>query len=241
MTDSTVYISDYKSLVRLKDALDYCGDSLLKLLKDIDAYIQKMLEIFEKQKDYFVKLLEKAEENLQKAQEAYRRCLDSQREDEDGNVYPSCDSQRSDIDTARQYKDDCKRKLDIAERIISETKHEISEYKFRTGALRPNGGEVTLEYIAEQHTDEAINKMDEILDVVVKEYLGRTIEETYPNETLPCDKVEKFQKAAEEVKKKQKEEANYNQIASAEVSMVCAGCKRPLPICLCAREYQRSR
>jgi chromosome segregation ATPase len=241
MNDSKVYISDYHSLIRLKDALGGCGDSLLNVLHEVDNYLQNMLRWFEEQRDTLKERLEGAKQRLQEAEEALSDCESSQHEeeDEDGHticITPSCDCEKSNVRAAQQYVDECQRKLDTAERIVSDCKHEVDEYKFRYGILRPNGGEYTLEYIADKHTDEAIRKLEEILDVVVKEYLGRTlIEETGPNEELPMDKTQKFREASEKVKEKQKAEADYNKIASANMSIVCSQCKRPMPICICER------
>jgi hypothetical protein len=256
MTDSKVIILDYHTLIQLNDALDYCGDSLLKLLREVDDYLQSCLRAFEEQRDMLKERLEIAERELQEAEEAlseaecdYSSCLDSQREykDEDGDTYisPSCDCERSRVESARQHRDvckekrdECQRKLDAAECIISDCRHEIEEYKFSGGILRPNGGEVTLEYLAKYHTDEARAKMNKILEIVEK-YLGRPLQQTEPNESLPPTQAEQFKKATEKVQAMQKDESSH--IADANVSMLCPGCRRPLPICICARMRERVR
>ena len=235
-----VLIFDYKSLVRLKDALGVCGDSLLNLLHEVDNYLQRMLRQFEEQRDCLKERLEEAKDRLQKAEEAYSNCLNSQREveDEDGHTYitPSCDWQRGSVETARKLVDECQRKVDAAERIISDCKYELEKYKQRYAVLGPNGGEYLIEYLADRRTNEAINKLEEILEVVVKEYLGRAvIEETNPSESMPSDKAQKFQKAVEKVKSKQKAEAERNNIAEPDVALVCQYCKRPKAICRCGR------
>ncbi|MDR0540984.1 MAG: hypothetical protein LBH19_02100 [Dysgonamonadaceae bacterium] len=257
MTDSKVIIKDASSLLRLRDALDFCGDSLLKLLREVDNYLQAILQQFERQRDCFKEQLEQAEQALQEAEQAlqeaendYSDCLASQREyeDEDGHTYvsPSCSSERSCVESARRHKDECqaardecKRKLDAAERIVSDCKHEIDEYKFRGGILRPNGAEYTLEYIADGHTEEAIRKMDEIVEVI-EEYLGRRLAETNPNDGLTSTQAQKFQAASEKVKAKQKSEAESNKIADANAEGICPNCKQPIANCQCARsENQR--
>jgi DNA repair exonuclease SbcCD ATPase subunit len=254
MTDSKVLIYDYKTLIQLNDALDYCGDSLLKLLKEVDNYLQSCLRAFEEQRNILNEQLEIAERELQEAERVlseaendYSACLDSQREheDEDGHTYisPSCNCERSRVESARQHRDtckekrdECKRKLDAAERIISDCKYEIEQYKFSGGILRPNGGETTLEYLAKYHTDEAQAKMNKILEKVEK-YLGRPLQQTEPNESLPPTKAEQFKKATEKVQAIQKSESSN--VADANVSMLCSGCHRPMPICICARERIR--
>jgi hypothetical protein len=93
-----------------------------------------------------------------------------------------------------------------------------------------------LEYIADKHTDEARRKLEEVLEVGVLKYLKRAvIEETNPNEELPSDNIQKFRIATEKVKEKQKQEADSNKIADANVSYVCPHCKRPKAICKCGR------
>jgi hypothetical protein len=256
MTDSKVLIYDYKTLIQLNDALDYCGDSLLKLLKEVDNYLQSCLRAFEEQRDFLKEQLEIAERELQEAEQAlseaendYSSCLSSQHEeeDEDGNTYttPSCSGEQSRVESARRYSDvcrekhdECKRKLDAAERIISDCKYEIEQYKFSGGILRSNGGEATLEYLAKTHTDEAQAKMNKIHEKI-EQYLGRPLQQTQPNESLPPTKAEQFKKATEKVQAMQKSESS--DVADANVSMLCPGCHRPMPICICARMRERIR
>ncbi len=242
MTDSKVHISDYTSLIRLNDALDYCGDSLLKLLQEVDAYLQTMLQVFENQWNYFKQQLEQAEQKLREAEQNLANCESSQEWDEEDQCYrPSCSAERSSVESAKNRYYDCKEKYDKACSIVSDCKHEIDEYKFAGGFFRPAGGEKTLEYMAKEHTDEAMRKMDEILNIVVKEYLGRSLAETNPNESLPSEKAQNFKDASEKVKDKQKAEASSNKIADANVAMVCSGCKRPIPICICANIREKIR
>jgi hypothetical protein len=256
MTDNKVLIYDYKTLIQLNDALHYCGDSLLKLLQEIDSYLQSCLCTFEEQRDFLKEQLEIAERELQEAEQAlseaentYSACLASQREyeDEDGGTYisPSCDCERSCVESARHHRNVCRekrdewqRKLDAAERIVSDCRYEVEQYKFSGDILRPNGGEAMLKYLAKTHTDKAQTKMNKILEQVEK-YLDRSLQQTAPNESLPPTQAEQFKKATEKVQKMQKDESS--RIADANVSMLCPGCRRPIPICICARIRERIR
>ncbi|MDR2824652.1 MAG: hypothetical protein LBB41_05575, partial [Prevotellaceae bacterium] len=123
MTDSKVIIHDYHTLIQLNDALDYCGDSLLKLLQEVDNYLQSCLRAFEEQLNFLKERLEIAERELQEAEaelsEAesnYSSCLSSQHEeeDEDGNtrITPSCRGEESRVESARRHRDICKEKRD---------------------------------------------------------------------------------------------------------------------------------
>lgn len=242
MADSKVIIHDYRTLIQLNDALDYCGDSLLKLLKEVDNYLQKCMRAFEEQRDILKEQLAIAEQQLQEAEQAYSNCIASQSEytDEDGNTHisPSCSSERSTVELARRHKEACKRNLEKAESIFSDCKYEIEQYKFYDILIRPNGGEKTLEYLAKHHTDEAQAKLNKILEIVEK-YLGRPLQQTQPNESLPSNKASQFRKATERVQAEQKSESS--DIVDANVSMVCKGCHRPLPICICSRTREKVR
>jgi len=252
MNDSKVLINDYHTLIQLNDALDYCGDSLLKLLQEVDDYLQNCIRAFEEQRDILKEKLEIAEqelqkaiEELQKAENSLSHCLNSQREykDKDGHTYisPSCSSERSSAESARRRKEECQRKrneckekYDKACNIISACKYEIEQYH----SSYPAGGKEMLKYLAKTHTDEAQAKMNKILEKVEK-YLGRPLQETEPNESLPPTQAEQFRKATAQVQEKQKNESAN--VASANVSMICPVCKMPIPVCRCARTRERVR
>lgn len=256
MTDGKVIILDYHTLIQLNDALDYCGDSLLKILKEVDNYLQSCIRAFEEQRDILKEQLEIAEQQLQEAERAFQEaenvysdCIASQREytDKDGNTHisPSCASESSQMESARRHKEECyekreecKRKLEKAESILSECRYEIEMYKFCDILVRPNGGEKTLGYLAKFHTDEAQAKLNKILEIVEK-YLGRPLQQTLPNESLSPTKEQQFKKATEKVQAIQKSESS--DIADANVSMLCQVCHRPMPICICARMKERVR
>jgi hypothetical protein len=239
MTDSKVLIYDYKTLIQLNDAMDYCGDSLLKLLKTVDEYLQSCLRAFEEQRDNLKRQLDREAEELREAENALSDCTSSQEWDEEDKCYrPSCSSERSNVESAKEHYYDCKEKHDKACGIVSDCKHEIEEYKFSGGILRPSGGEKTLEYLAKTHTDEAQAKMNKILELVEK-YLGRPLQETEANESLPPTQAQQFKEATEKVQAKQKSESSN--IANANVSMVCNDCKRPIPICICAKQREKVR
>ncbi len=241
MSYSKVIIHDYHSLIQLNDAIDYCGDSLLKLLKEVDLYLQNCIGAFEEQRNMLKEHLLIAEKQLQDAESEYSNCIASQREytDEDGSTHisPSCSSEKSKVESARQNVAECRRKLEKAETILSDCKYEINEYKFYSPIV-PNGGEKTLEFVAKYHTDEAQSKLNKILEIVEK-YLGRPLLQTLPNETLSPTKEQQFEKATEKVKAKQRSESSN--IADANVSMVCNRCHRPMPICVCSRTRDRIR
>lgn len=238
--DGKVLIHDYKELVHLKDAMDYCGDSFIKILSEVDGYLKSCMRAFEGQRDVLKEQLDRAGEELSAAENALSSCESSQEWDEEDECYhPSCNAEKRHVESARRHRDECQRKYDEACRIVSDCAGQIERYKEPGGFFTPPGGEKTLEYLARQHTKDGIGKMDAILDVVVKEYLGRTIQETPVAESLPTDKTEQFKKASEAVKEKQKEESAI--LADANVSMICPGCKRPYPICVCARNRERTR
>ena len=148
MTDSKVLIYDYHSLIHLNDAMDYCGDSLLKLLDEVDEYLQSMLQTFENQRDYLKQLLEEAEQKLREAEEALSSCLSSQKWDEKDRCYrPSCNNEKHHAEAARRHRDECQRKYETAERVVSDCRYEIEQYKKLGGILTPSGGEKMLQYM----------------------------------------------------------------------------------------------
>lgn len=238
--DRKVHIRDYNDLIHLRDAMDYCGDSMLKLLDEVDAYLRSCMQAFEGQRDALKMQLDRTQEELSRAEQALSSCESSQRWDEEDKCYrPSCNSERSHAESARRHRDECERKYNEACRIVSDCAYQIEQYKKSGGFLTPPGGEKTLKYLAEGHTKDGIGKMNAILDIVVKEYLGRSIQETTQAEAPTGEKAQQFKEASDRVKEKQKAESSSNKIAGADVSMICPGCKRPIPICICARNRER--
>ena len=144
MSYTKVIIHDYHSIIQLNDAIDYCGDTLLKLLKEVDIYFKNCIKVLEEQRDILKQQLLIAEKQLQDAESEYSNCIASQREytDDDGCTYvsPSCNSEQSKVESARQYVAECKRKLEKAESILFDCNHEIAEYKSYS-LLAPPGGE----------------------------------------------------------------------------------------------------
>ena len=235
-----VYIRDYKDLIHLRDVMDYCGDSFLKVLDEVDAYLRSCMQAFERQRDMLKMQLDRAQEEMNMAKQALSSCESSQRWDEEDKCYrPSCRSEKSHVESACRHRDECERKYNEACRIVSDCSYQIDQYKKWGGLLSPPGGEKTLEYLAKGHTTEGVGKMNAILDIVVKRYLGRQIEATSETEAPTGEKAQQFKEASGRVKEKQKAESSSNKIAGADVSMICPGCKRPIPICICARNRER--
>ena len=239
MSDSEIIIYDHTSLIQLNEAIDYCGDSLLKLLKEVDEYLQSVMRSLEKQKDYLKEQSDRAEVKLRTAESALSQCEGSQRWDEEGRCYrPSCNAEKNGVESARKHYYDCKKKYDNAYSIVSECKYQIEQYKQPVSILSPGGAEKTLEYLAKNHTDEANRKLNAVI-ADVEDYLDISHKETGEYESLPSIKVKQLKAASEKVKDKQKSTSSFHRIADANVSMVCPGCKKPTPICICARMRQR--
>lgn len=267
MCSSKAYIRDHQSLIELNNVLDYSADSILKILESVNSYLEGVQEALSKQMAMLEEELQKAKEKLAKAEKALSDCKSSQKWDEEDEVYrPSCSSETSRVQSAREKRDLCQEKYDKAQHIVNECKSEIDKYKQSGGFIIPPGGEKTLEYIAQEHTDKATAKMKEILEVV-EEYLkcSMSIKSCYAssagsipakhsdssgnNEDKPLsqgEKKEKFANAIQKVIARQHSE-NYGdrQIADANRVMICPGCKRPLVACICPhtreREYTRSQ
>jgi len=245
MSDIRIHILDHKSLIRLNDAIDYCGDSFLRLLPKVDNYLKNNIQAFERQRDVLKELLDEAEIALREAETALSDCESSQHEeeDEDGHkhITPSCDWQRGAVNVARKHRDECKKNYDKACEIVSKCKTAYEdEYKHIGGMLTPPGAEKTLEYLAQTHTDEANRIMNDII-ADVEAYLEIPHEELSENEGMPYDKQQKFNEASERIKDLQKSDSNYNQVANANVETICPGCHRPIPICICPRIRERIR
>lgn len=265
MSDSKAHIRDAQSLEELHNTLEYGADSLLKILESVNDYLQGILQAMEKQMEVLKKQLEEAEKRLEYAEDALRSCESSQEYDEEsGEYYPSCSVEQSAVQSARKRRDECQKKHDDAQKILDECKYEVAEYKKEGGFIIPPGGEKTLEYLAQTHTDKASEKLRVIIDKV-SEYQktpaslngsgniassdsGKLAPVVVPvnEDSIPLtaeEKKERQQKALREVIDRQKDESHRNDIADANRCMVCPKCGRPYVCCICRNlrdeEYTR--
>ena len=234
MSYTKVIIHDYHSIIQLNDAIDYCGDTLLKLLKEVDIYFKNCIKVLEEQRDILKQQLLIAEKQLQDEESEYSNCIESQREytDDDGCIcQSSCNSEQSKVESARQYVASVKenQKKQSLYCLIAIMKQQ----SINLILLAPPGGE-KLQNFTKYHTDEAQLKLNKILEVVEK-YLGRPLRQTIPNESLPSAKVQQFVKATEKVKAKQQSESAN--VVDANVSMVCNRCH--VNSNLCVRQNKR--
>lgn len=256
-----IYIRDYQSLIELNNSLEYSADSLLKILESVGNYLSGVREVLNRQLSLLEQELKASEEALSEAESSLSSCLASQKWDEDSESYqPSCSDEEGRVSRAREYRDACQVKYDGGRKIVNEFEGEYSRYKEVGGGLCTlPGGEKTLEYLAREHTDAAVDKIHKILEVV-EEYINHPMHVS-PGSQLPFkpfpddrqnelvytpltaeEKKERFKNGIQKVIAMQKER-NYgnNKIADPNRVMICPGCKRPIVTCICTnkREYIR--
>jgi len=262
MSEPSAYIRDHQSLIELNNTLEYTADSILNILEQVNSYLQGVKSALEAQMKALQDELRAAEEKLSDAEEALSDCEASQKWNEDAGEYrPSCNWQAGRVRLARDIRDKCQERVNEAEKIVSDCEYEIGQYKYPGGILRmpPPGGELTMEELAKDHTDQATSKMREILEVV-EEYLrfsvsSRTYNSGSADTGHECadeqsvqlsseQKKERFQNAIERVIEKQKDE-NFGsrQLADANRVMRCPRCGRPPVACICSntRELEYTR
>ena len=290
MESSKVYIEDYRELIDLQRAMDFWGDSCLKFLNEVDCFLQERLNAYEKLKVQLKKELEEAEERLEKAakvleeaeqelsnaQSELSSCQSSQRWDEEDQCYrPSCSSEergvasaqshvercREEYEECKKERDKCRERYEKAERIIGECRQEFENYKYEGGFLRPPGAEKMLAGVAENHTKNATKKLDEILEIVATEYLGRRLsgelvdgengEMEYPEKfregiqrlenemKKEPTKAERFKEATQKIQYKQK--SDWASVAEANTLAMCPNCHRKTINCICPRILEKER
>lgn len=264
MNEPSSYIRDHQSLVELNNTLEYTADSILKILEQVNAYIQGVKKVLKEQMEMLQEELRAAEEKLSDAEQALSDCEDSQKWDEEKEEYlPSCSWQKGRVKLAREIRDKCKERVEKAQKIIDECEYEISEYKRPPGIFTPAGGEKTMEYLAQDHTDKATGKLREILEVV-EEYLKFPMSAkkgfgtaAAPDSNMadsssdtvslsPEQKKERFENAIQKVIERQhSENYGYSRVADANRVMKCPRCGRPAVACICSntreREYTREQ
>ena len=250
MTELGAYILDHQTLYELKSRLDYSGDTMLKVLEGVDNYLEGVKDVLKEQVDNLREQWEEAQRQLSEAEDALSACEASQTWDEEDHEYhPSCNWEWSAVERARDHERECRDKYERGERILNEVESEISKYKEPGGILAPPGAERYLENLAKDHTNKAIQKLDDIIEIVEK-YLrfGVTLsrpganqvsipekDNTHEPTSSPTlgEKAGAFNMGTQRVI-----EANYK-IESATRVMVCERCGRPITFCICPRIKER--
>lgn len=250
MSESGAHILDHQTLYELKGRLDYSGDTMLKVLEGVNNYFDGVKEVLQQQVDILRAQWETAQEELSAAEEALSACEASQTWDEEDHEYhPSCSWEKSAVNDARQVERECREKYNSGVQILNEVQAEIEKYKAPGGFIVPPGAEKYLEYLAKDHTQNAIGKLDKIIDIV-EEYLrfGVTLsnpgagqvtikeeENADDKKTLTSEqKKAAFEAGAERVIKNNK----FTMESSTRV-MVCERCGRPMTLCICPRILDR--
>lgn len=252
MSSSDIRIYDYYSLVQLNESIDYCADSLQKIIRSVNGYLESIVNGMESQLSAIKDEVDSAKERLDNAEDNLAECERNQEWDEEEKEYrPSCSCEQSCLAAARRDYEEVSRKYEDAQRIVSSVKYEIDEYHKPRGVIMPGGAESTLKYLAEEHSASSTKKMDAIIEVI-EEYLGarasisgrvlsqqevrKKAEDIHMNN---AQKAEEFMMASEKIRKRQKEESSSHNISDADTIVICPGCHRPIPICRCARTRER--
>ena len=258
---------DIDALYSLKGAINRAAGSLIDVGESIDSYFHDTIGRLERTVAYFQEKLNQAQreldkacEELYKAEDAYNNCISSQREkrDEDGNIYyvPSCSIQagrvslcRRIVQQAERVRDEWKRKVDEAERIKYDCQREIDRYNDPGGLTHSPGGKGILMNLANEHSKEACSKLDETINAVndilsfsfvtgesstsTSEYMDEMQNNEYKKE-VDESIYEKFEAG----KKRIEESINnqYNDTAQPNIYEICPLCKRFKYLnCICGR------
>ena len=245
MAEPGANILNHRTLYDLKDRLDHSGDTMLRVLEGVNNYFEGVLNVLQQQVEILRAKWEEAQEQLSEAEDALSSCEASQTWDEEDEEYhPSCNSEKRDVERARQYEAECRETYEQGQRIQAEVQSQIEKYRAPAGLTAPPGAEKYLEYLAEDHTNKAIEKLDKIIEIV-EQYLrfGVTMDRPGAGQVPVKDSDE--QELADSVSLKDKKEAfetgtkkvteRNKSIESSTRVMVCPRCGRPLTLCVCPR------
>lgn len=212
--------------------------------------------------------VDKAQDDLYGAENAYNNCLRSQRErtDEDGRVYyvPSCSLQgvkvnlcREALQQAEKVRDAWKQKADAAERIEKDCEREIDRYNDPGGFIHPSGGHGILARLAQDHSATASSKLEDTINAVrdIQSFsfeTGESAAASTPELTdgmrntgsigeLYESKREKFEEGKRRVEELMNEK--YGDTAQPNIYEICPFCRKFKYLnCICGRgQNERER
>ena len=256
MSDSNAYIRDHQSLIDLNNTLEFSADAILRVLEQVDNYLQGVLRVLRNQVQILEGELRFAQDKLSFVEQTLRDCEASQRWDEEHQEYrPNCKYEADQVSCVRSQCRRCEERVELAKEIVRKCELEIEEYKRPGGFIIPAGGEKLMQLLAQEHTDKATEKMREIL-TVVEEYLHSNMsirqcvasgiytnseERIKSQDTMtPEQKKERLKSAIDNViDKMQRENNTMEQNATPNISMVCPNCKRARVACICPRQREK--
>lgn len=253
---------DINALYSLKGVINRTSKNLIEIGKSIDSYLHDIIERLQKTIDYFQERLniaqrevDKAQDDLYKAECAYNSCLRSQREkkDEDGRTYyvPSCSFQgarvnlcRKALQQAENTRDTWKQKVEAAERIKNDCAREIDRYNDPGGFTHPSGGKGILTYLAENHSPKASSNLEDKINAV-QDILSFSFETGESSHTSSFEVMNEMQdrkrEKFEEGKRKLDERIDKLNEKRSIIFEICPDCKKFKHInCICGRG-QRER
>lgn len=243
-----IEIRDYASLAELKGVMDYTGDSILKVLDSVDGYLDKNYQEMESCLKILEERMDDAKLALDQAEEEYEDCLDSQFEDEDGNVYPSCSAERNAVSEADRKYREAEKDYHKGKSILEEVKDQMDYYHYHPGILQP-GGDTLLRDLSTRHTTDACWKLDEIIDKVEKILSTpirieegssfKPIDRERPSFYVEDEEKKKKENVADQIRKKQQHEGPWIRFKDPNVAVICQYCGRPLVICRCNRNREK--
>lgn len=243
-----IHIRDLQTLYDLHNALEFCAEQLTSIVEGVNNYLDGVLRVMETQKELLQKRLEEAKEKVRKAEEALYSCETSQKWDEEKKEYvPDCSSEASVLRAARDEEDECAAAYREAERIYGECEREISKYHDKGGFITPPGGEWTIRNLADEKTEQAVKRLDEIIEqlrAILLTSMGGGVSSSGNSrqrvlENGPLSEKEKAERFGNAVKKLNQEIKDGNgNIPGSNRVMVCPECKRPLIACTCENQVR---
>lgn len=245
-----VYISDHRALVDLGNAIHYTGESIMRLREAVNDYFKSVEDAMENKIGEFRNKLQQAQQWLSASEAALSSCRSRRYYDSEKEkwVEPNCSCEERDVKRAQKEVDRLHKIIDSLESIKKDVEREFSEYRQPVGIITPGGGHGVLEWLGDNHTKGATQKMDRILDIV-EQYLkvSFSINGAIPSaasdmcltENTPSgtDNADKFRKGVERITERDKTQNYGDRILNKPNAVsLCSGCKRPKIACTCPRD-----
>lgn len=172
------------------------------------------------------------------------------------NHYDSC---KAEYDRCLKYRDECNARYEKCKKINAECVEAQQQYK--ANSILYTGAEEWIRSITEDHTKKGCDKIGQILEILGRYHnrkLTATASDSTGVDTTAMSKSERFSAATERIKEmeaqmpskaerfnaaKQKLESELipsSRTQAPNAIAICPGCERPIPICICSRNYERT-
>lgn len=234
-------IKDIRALEDLATTFQYTGNALARITNEVDAYLAGVNDNLAQQLKYLEEQVELAKEDLEQAKDILHACyLDNEGRSEEEKH--DCKCEERDVKQAEEVLDNWQKKYERGKQICDASKRELDDYRYPGSFCYPPGGQVMMEKLTSESTQNAINSLNQCLTAlreIQESDMGndeapKGISNPYrQDEEQPLTEDERARRLQGHLEDKKEFQADRAKYQDANRAMKCPSCGKPLALCNC--------